>query len=185
MRKVVISIITILFTLAVLLTVIPLIPLSKSTTEEYQTPKTKIILGNFISLLLPTKTATKGTQLNASDTLNIQVNATAGKNIDFYVNAVNSSNNKIMETYLVYPNITSINKDWIVPINSSYHFTFESNNLFSYEDVSLLVTRHWTETDYKDVTTEYQLLPFEASYIGIVLVISGFGILAYFKKYRK
>ena len=185
MRKVAISIITVFFTLSILLIAIPFIPMSKTTTEEYQAPKSKFILGNFISLLLPTKTATKGTQLNASDTLNIQVNATAGKNIDFYVNAVNSSNNKIIETYLVYPNIISINKDWIVPINSSYKFTFESNNLFEFEDVSLLVTKHWTETAYRDVTTEYQLLPFEASYIGIVLIISGLGILTYFKKYRK
>lgn len=185
MIKVIIAIGTFFLITGILLITIPIIPIYQTTTEEYQKPKSKFILGNFISLLLPTKTATKGTQLNASETLNIKVNATAGKNIDFYLNAVNSSNAKILETYMFYPNITTLNKDWIVPINSSYHFTFESNNLFTYEDVSLEVTKHWTESAYRDVTTYYQLLPFEFSYVGIVLIIAGVGILVYFKKYRK
>ena len=86
--------------------------------------------------------ATKGTGLVAGDLLNIQVNATPSKEIDFYVNAVNSSNGAILATYLFYPDVTTLTKDWMVPLTSEYDFVFSSTNLFTYEDATLLVTKH-------------------------------------------
>lgn len=187
MNKVVITICTLFLTIAVLLITIPFIQIPKTTTETYQIPKSTFIVHNLIGLgfVFPSKIAGRGTELNANDTINIQANATAGKNIDFQVNAVNQSSNEIIATYLFYPNMTRVNTDWVVPLSSNYDFVFKSNNYFTLEDIALQVTKHWTETAYKDVTTHYQLLPFEFAYSGIALIIVGLGIFVYFKKPRK
>ena len=187
MRKEIIVIAISFFITAGLLTTIPFINIPKTTTEQYQTPKSLIIIHNFIGLGFtnPTKSATKGTELNANDTINIQANATTSKNIDFYLNAVNDTNQEILATYLYYPNIKTININWTVPTTSDYNYVFESNNSFTLEDINLQVTKHWTETDYRDLTTHSQMLPIQVSYVGIILIITGLGILAYYKKYRK
>ena len=188
MNKLVIITGTFFLMFAVMLIIIPFIDIPKTTTEQYQTPKSLTIIHNFIGLGFtnPTKSATRGTELNANDTINIQANATTNKNIDFYLNAVNDTNQKILATYLYYPNIKTININWTVPTTSDYNYVFESNNSFTLEDINLQVTKHWTETEYRDVTTNYQLLPIEVSYAGIILIIIvGLGILTYFKKYKK
>ena len=84
-----------------------------------------------------------------------------------------------MATYLFYPEVTTVNKDWIVPLSSKYDLVFNSSNLFTYKDVTLLVTKQWTETAYRDVTTNYRLLPFEFVYIGVVLTFVGIELTIY------
>ena len=120
------------------------------------------------------KDAHKGTTLNASDSLNIQANTTADKHIDFSVRGINTS-----ELRLYYPNVTTLNINWTVPLTSEYHFTFNSTNLFTYKDATLLVTKHWTETVYTDAVVSSPALPIEAAYVGIVLVIAVIRITVY------
>jgi hypothetical protein len=164
----------------VLLSVLSNVYIPKTITEEYQVPKSSVIFGGWGPLIVTSaKTGGKGTYLNASDLLNIQVNATLGKGIDFYVNAVNQSTNDVLATYLFYPDVTSVNTDWVVPLSSEYNFEFSSNSLFTRDDVSLLVTKQWTETAYRDMTENYSLLPFEATYVGILLVIVGITVTIY------
>jgi hypothetical protein len=128
-----------------------------------------------LAVVGPTKSAAKGDYLNAGDSLNIQVNATSGKGIDFSVNAVNDVND-VLATYLFYPEVTTVNKDWIVPLSSEYYFVFNSSSLFTWKDVTLLVTKQWTETANRDVSTNHQLLPFEFVYLGVVLTLVGIGL---------
>ena len=146
----------------------------KTVAEEYQVPKSAVILGGWGPLIAtPAKTGGQRTYLNASDLLNIQVNATLGKGIDFYVNAVNQSTGKVLATYLFYPDVTTVNTDWVIPVSSRYNFDFSSSRLFTRDDISLLVTKQWTETAYRDVIENYSLIPSEATYFGILLVIVG------------
>jgi hypothetical protein len=167
--------------IGILLIALPFVYVPKTTSEAYRVPKSMVILEGWMPLAAvgPFKSAAKGADLNAGDSLNIQVNATSGKGIDFSVNAVNDATGDVLATYLFYPDVTTVNKDWIVPLTSAYNFVFNSSSLFTYKDVTLLVTKQWTETAYRDVTQNVQLLPFEFSYVGVVLSLAGIGILIY------
>ena len=186
MRKPIIAVGIIILTAGIVLCALPFIYVSETVSEIYEVPKSETILGGWTGMaaFASFRDATKGTGLVAGDLLNIQVNATPSKEIDFYVNAVNSSNGAILATYLFYPDVTTLTKDWMVPLTSEYDFVFSSTNLFTYEDATLLVTKHWTETAYRNVTTYYRLLPIEFVYLGAVLISCGIGLSAlfYFKK---
>jgi hypothetical protein len=170
------------------LSALPFVYVSETVPESYELPKSEVILEGWTGMaaFASFKDATKGTGLVAGDLLNIQVNATQSKEIDFSVSAVNS-NEEIIATYLSYPAVTTLNKDWIVPLTSEYHFSFSSNNLFTYKDATLLVTKLWIETAYRDVITDYRLLPIEFVYLGAVLTSCGIGLSAlfYFKKRKR
>jgi hypothetical protein len=189
MRRPIVAAGLITLIIGIILIALPYVYVPKTVSEAYQVPKSEVIFQEWGPLIVtPAKTGGQGTYLNASDSLNIQVNATSGKGIDFYVNAVNQSTAEVLATYLFYPDVTTVNKDWIVPLSSKYHFEFISSNLFTREDVSLLVTKQWTETAYRDVTTNYPLLPFEFVYLGVVLTFVGIGLSArwfYFKKRKQ
>jgi len=170
----------------VFLSILPYIYFPKAVTEEYQVPKSAVIFDGWGPLIVnPAKTGGKGTYLNASDLLNIQVNATSGKGIDFYVNAVNQSTGDVLATCLFFPDVTSVNTDWVVPVSSEYSFEFSSDSLFTRDDVSLLVIKQWTEFASRDVIENYSLVPFEATYVGLLLVIAGITATIYGVSMRK
>jgi len=174
MKKLILTIGISILTAGVFLSILPHIYFPKAVTEEYQVPKSAVIFDGWGPLIVtPAKTGGQGTYLNASDSLNIQVIATSGKGIDFYVNAVNQSTGDVLATYLFYPDITSVNTDWLVPLSSEYDFEFISSSLFTRDDVSLLVTKQWSETAYRDVIENYSLIPFGATYVGGLLTIAG------------
>ncbi len=170
--------------IGILLTALPLVYIPNHTTQAYQIPKSEVIIGAWMPLaaVAPATSMAKGAELNNGDSLNIQVNATSGKGINFYVNSGVTS---LVYPYsgtkneLTYENITTLNKDWIVPVNSQYSFVFNSTNLFSYKDVSIQVTKQWNDTDYRDVTLNTQLLPFQVLYVGIVISLLGLAIVIY------
>jgi hypothetical protein len=139
-------------------------------TESYQIPKSSVIIDQ--SFVVPPSTITHTTYLNANDSLNIQVSVTSGGNrdIDFSVNDGST-------TYISYSRATTVNKDWTVPLSSNYNFVYD--NSFSWitsKDVTVQVTKQWTETAYRDVTTNNQLLPFEFAYLGVALALAGIGL---------
>ncbi|MCW4046628.1 MAG: hypothetical protein NWE99_03575 [Candidatus Bathyarchaeota archaeon] len=177
------------FIIGIVLIVLPYAYVPKTVYEAYRVPKSEVIIQGWrpLAAIGPTKSATIGAYLNAGDLLNIQVNVTSGKGIDFYVSAVTTgiSHYEVITTYLFYPDVTTVDKDWMVPLTSQYDFIFNSSTLFTYEDVTLLVTKQWTETAYRDVTMRYRLLPFEFIYLGIFFAFVGIGLSAleyYFKK---
>ncbi len=189
MRKPIVAAVIIILAAGIVFCVLPFVYLSETMSEAYEVPKSETILGGWTGMAASAsfRDAAKGTGLVAGDLLNIQVNATPSKEIDFYVNAVNSSNGAILATYLFYPDVTTLNKDWIVPLTSKYNFVFSSTNLFTYRDATLLVTKHWTETAYRDVTTDRRLIPIEFAYLGAVLISCGIGLSAlfYLKKRKR
>src|SRR5665647_848099 len=167
----------------ILLIALSFVYIPSHTTQAYQIPKSEVIIGEWrpIAPVDPSFSMAKGANLNFGDSLNIQVNATSGKDINLFINSG--------VTGLVYPfsgttqldfqNITTINKDWTVPISSQYAFVFNSTNLFSYKDASIQVTKQWNDTDYRDITQNAQLLPFQVLYVGIVIALLGLAIVIY------
>jgi FlaG/FlaF family flagellin (archaellin) len=131
---------------------LPFVYVPKTTFEAYQVPKSTVLIGGFGPLfdVAPTSKVTDVLTLNAGDSLNIQVTVTSGKDIDFSVNDGST-------TYLSYSNVTTVNKDWTVPQSSNYNFVFNSSSTFTSKDVTWQVTKHWTETAYRDVTQNVQI----------------------------
>jgi hypothetical protein len=119
--------------IGVLLIALPFVYVPKTVSETYQVPKSEVGLQGWtgFAAFASFKNAAKGTELDANESLNIQVNATASKSIDFSVNAVNDTTGDILATYLFYPDVSTLNVDWIVPLTSEYHFVFNSNSLFT------------------------------------------------------
>ena len=186
MKKLILALGISILTAGIILSVLSNIYIPKTIAEEYQVPKSVIVFGGWGPLIVtPAKTGGQGTYLNANDSLNIQVNATSAKGINFYVNAVNQSTGDVLATYMFYPDVTTVDTDWVVPVSSEYHFEFSSNSLFTRDDVSLLVTKQWTETAYRDVVENYCLIPFEAMYVGIAFVIAGMVVSIYGVAVRK
>ena len=149
---------------------LPYVYVPKTVSESYQVPKSSVVIDQ--SFVVPPSTTTHTTYLNQGDSLNIQVTVTSGGNrdIDFSVNDGTT-------TYLSYSRVTTVNKDWTVPLSSNYDFVYDNSfSTFTSKDVTVQVTKEWTETAYRDVTTNNQLLPFEFSYLGVALALAGIGI---------
>ena len=173
MKKAIVGIGVFALIIGVLLIALPFVYVPKTVSESYQVPKSSSIISE--SFVVPPSTVTHTTYLNAGDSLNIQVTVTSGanKDVDFSVNDGST-------TYMSYSRTTTVNKDWTVPLSSNYNFVYD--NSFSFitsKDVTVQVTKHWTETAYRDVTQNYQLLPFEFAYLGVVLALVGIGLTIY------
>src|SRR4030067_1853964 len=173
MKKTIVGIGVFALIIGVLLIALPFVYVPKTVSESYQVPKTSSIISE--SFVIPPSSITHTTYLNQGDSLNIQVTVTSGANrdIDFSVNDGST-------TYLSYSRATTVNKDWTVPLSSNYNFIY--HNSFSFitsKDVTVQVTKHWTETAYRDVTTNAQLLPFEFAYLGVALALVGIGLTIY------
>ena len=157
----------------VLLVSLPFVYVPRTVSEPYDDPKSSVIVDE--SFVVPPSSVTHTTYLNANDSLNIQVTVTSGGNQD-----IDFSINDGATTYLYFSRVTTVDEDWTVPLSSNYNFVYD--NSFSWltsKDVTVEVTKHWTEIAYRDVTTDVQLIPFESAYFGIVLVLVGVGLSIY------
>jgi hypothetical protein len=134
---------------------LPFVYVPKTVSESYQVPKSSVIIDQ--SFVVPPSTTTHTTYLNQGDSLNIQVTVTSGGNRD-----IDFSVNDGATTYMSYSRATTVNKDWTVPLSSNYNFVYD--NSFSFitsKDVTVQVTKQWTETAYRDMlpqTINYFLL---------------------------
>ena len=173
MKKAVVGIGVFFLIIGVLLIALPFVYVPKTVSEAYQDPKSSAVFDE--SFVVPPSTTTSTTYLNAGDSLNIQVTVTSGGNtdIDFSVNDGST-------TYLSYSRATTVNKDWTVPLSSNYNFVYDNSfSIITSKDVTVQVIKHWTETAYRDVTTNAQLLPFEFAYLGVALALVGIGLTIY------
>jgi hypothetical protein len=170
MNKAIIGLGVFALILGILLVSLPFVYVPHHVSEAYQIPESQWVTGEWLWFPpVPTNSLAAGEYLNANESLNIQVNATSGKNIDFFVNDGST-------TILSYSNVTTLNKDWIVPQNSTYNFVFNSSSSFTDQDVSWQVTKQWNETDYRIVTQNTPLLPIQALYIGLGIFLLGLAI---------
>jgi hypothetical protein len=135
-----------------------------------------------LAAVAPAQDMAKGADLKAGEHYKIQVNATPGKDINFYVH---SGLTGLAFPYtgtasqLSYQNVTTLDFEWIAPVNSTYSFVFNSTRPFSYRDANITVVREWNETAYKEVTKNVPLLPAEVVIVGLVILIVVPALLLY------
>lgn len=173
MKKTIVGIGISVLIVGMLLVALPFVYVPKTVSESYQDPKASSVIDQ--SFVVPPSTITQTRYLTAGDSLNIQITVTSGGNLD-----IDFSVNDGATTYMSYSRITTVNKDWTVPLSSNYNFVYD--NSFSFitsKGVTAQVTKHWTETAYRDVTTNIQLLPFEFAYLGVIAVLVGIGLTGY------
>jgi hypothetical protein len=173
MKKPIVGIGVFVLIIGVLLVTLPFVYIPKTVSEPYQVPKSSSILSE--SFVVPPSTITHTAYLNQNDMLNIQVTVISGGNRD-----IDFSLNDGSTTHLSFSRVTNVNQNWTVPLSSNYNFVYDNSfSTFTSKDVMVEVTKHWTETAYRDVTTETQLIPFESAYIGIAAVLVGIGLTIY------
>ncbi len=187
MKKVMAAVGILIFVFGVLLAASTFIGIPINTTEAYQVPESTVVVDRFgligptFGVVNPTADWVDGFTFNTGDSLNIQVNVTSGKTINFYVDDGSKGSNSNLDStiYLSYPNVTTVNTDWIVPKNSSYNFVFSNSGTVLASDVHWQIVKQWNETDYRSVTKNVPLLPFQVLYIGVGTALSGLAITVY------
>jgi len=114
------------------------------------------------------------------DKLHILVEVTNGGDLDinFYVmdesnygmwNAGESASPQISRT-----NITAFDDDWVVPYDGTWYFVYDNSfGSVSSKDVTTIITKHWTETAYREVTEYRSLIPSEFSYLSVAVLLGG------------
>ena len=181
MNKVLVTVGIFAITVGIILTALPLVNIPNHTTQAYLIPtNSEEIIGEWRPIIPvdPSTSCAKGVSLNAGDWLNIQVNATAGKNINLYVKRGATTADYLYAgtTQTSFRNVTCLNENWTVPVSSQYAFVFNSSTPFSYKDVNVLVMKQTGQTAYRDIISNVPLVPFEVLYCGVAVVLSGLAI---------
>ena len=176
MKKAIVVVSVFVLFIGIPLIALPFVYVPKTVIQAYQVPQSTVVTSSCVPVLdygnIPVNDVTEELSLNAKDSLNIQVNATSSKDIDFSVNDGST-------TYMSYPNATLINTDWTVPQNSTYNFVFKSSNSFTSKDITWQVTKQGSETAYRDIAQNARVLPFEIFYCGVVIVLAGIALTFY------
>jgi len=187
MKKLMVAVGIVILVFGILLAAFTFIALPKNKTEAYKIPESTVIVDQF-GLLGPFPTTFPTTDFaegefnfSAGELLNIQVNVTSGNKINFYVDDGSKGLNSNLDStiYLSYPNVTIENRDWVVPKNTSYNFVFRSPNTFLANDVHWQIMKVWNETDYRSVTQNVPLFPFQLPYVGVAVALLGTAIAMY------
>lgn len=190
MNKALVTVGIFVITVGIILTVLPLVNVPNDTTQAYLIPiKSEEIIGEWhpIGPVDPSTSCAKGVSLSAGDWLNIQVNATAGKNINLYIKSGATTADYLFAgtTQIFFSNVTHLNENWTVPVSSQYTFVFNSSTLFSYKDVNILVTKQTGQTAYREIIDNVPLVPFEVLYCGVAVALSGSVIIVVAAMKRK
>jgi hypothetical protein len=177
-------------TIGIVLSVLPIVNVPKHTTQSYLIPvKSEKIIGEWhpIAPVDPSTSCAKGISLNAGDWLNIQVNITAGKNINLYIKsgATTADYPFAGTTQTFVRNLTYLNENWTVPVSSQYAFVFNSTTPFSYRDVDIQVTKQTGEIAYREITNNVPLLPFGVLYFSVAVALLGITIIIFAVKKNK
>jgi hypothetical protein len=181
MNKVLVTVGIFAITVGIILTALPLVNVPNIITQAYLIPiRSEEIIGAWhpIGPVDPATSCAKGVSLSAGDWLNIQVNATPGKNINLYIKSGATTADYLYAgtTQTFFRNVTYLNENWTVPVSSQYAFVFNSSTPFSYRDVNVLVMKQTGQTAYRDIISNVPLVPFEVLYCGVAVVLSGLAI---------
>lgn len=186
MKRTIVGVGAFLLIIGIVILVFTSVDLPHTTTEPYQVPKSSDIIDESFTVspdkVLRTRVLTGG------DILHVELEVTAGgdKEIDFYVNKTTvelwGQTVTVVNTIVFKADtrVTTVDANWTVPSNGTYHFVYD--NSFSWitsKGVTTKVTKHWSETNYRDVTKYYPLIPYEFSYVGLILSLAGIGVLIF------
>ena len=173
MKRTAVGIGILILAVGVILMLFSLIDLPHATTEPYDVPKSSSIINE--SFTVPPSTVTRTASLVAGDFINIQFQVTSGGNLDIDFNV-----NNVTMTFIDLNRVTSYNNNWTVPSTGAYLFVYDNSfSWFTSKSVTTQVTKLWTETAYRDVTKYHPLLPYEFTYLGLLLLFAGMGTIAW------
>ncbi len=173
MRKTAIGIGALILVVGLMVMVFSLMDLPHATTEPYDVPKSSYIINE--SFTVPPSTVTRTASLVAGDFINIQFQVVTGGNLDIDFNV-----NNVTMTFIDLSRVTSYDHNWTVPSTGAYLFVYDNSfSWFTSKYVTTQVTKLWTETAYRDVTKYHPLLPYEFTYLGLLLLFVGIGVLAW------
>lgn len=171
MKRTLLGIGVFLLLVGIVLLAFTFVDLPHATTEPYQVPKSSDIINESFAVHYLGTSVNRSRSLIKGDSMHIQLEVTTEysySDIDFYV--------RDETTIYIETRVTSLEKDWRVPSNGTYYFVYD-NNLGGRKWVNTTVTRHWIETNYRDVTKYYPLFSYEFSYVSLILSFAGIGIV--------
>jgi len=172
MKKTIMRVSFFLYIVGVVVLVFALVGLPRAATEPYGVPNSSEIVNEFFEV--SPGIFIRMLNLTGGDSLGIQLNVTAGgdEGIDFsviYGTAV----------YIDEMEITTLHRNWTVPSNGTYQFVYDNSYSLISKNVTTIVTRYWTEIEYREVIKNLPLLPREFSYVGLILSSVGMGVLIF------
>jgi len=157
-----------------------------ATAEPIMLPQGSYLITE--SFTVPLEYTSHNKNLSNGDKLHIIVEVKSGGNLDinFYVmdepnyniwKAGESASPEISRT-----SITTYDRDWVVPYDGTWYFVYDNTFGSASKDVTAVVTKHWTETYYRQATVYRPLIPSEFSYLGVAVLLGGVAALIMGKK---
>ena len=117
--------------------------------------------------------------LSMGDKLHIIVEVKSGGNldIDFYVMDEPKYNiwktGESVSPEISRTSITTYDSDWVVPYDGTWYFVYDNTYGSASKDVTTVVTKHWTETYYRQTTVYRPLIPSDFSYLSVAVLLGG------------
>jgi len=117
--------------------------------------------------------------LSSGDKLHILVEVKSGGNleINFYVmDEPNYNVWKVGESAspeISRTSITTYDGDWVVPYDGTWYFVYDNTFGSTSKDITTIITKHWTETYYRQATVYRPLIPSEFSYLSVAVLLGG------------
>jgi len=160
---------------AILLGSLVIIPFA--TAKPVLLPQGSYLITEFFTVSL--EYTSHNRTLYNGDKLHIIIEVKSGGNLDinFYVmdepnynkwKAGESASPEISRT-----SITTYDSDWVVPYDGTWYFVYDNTYGSASKDVSAIVTKHWTETYYRQITVYRPLIPSQFSYLSVAVLLGG------------
>jgi len=174
MKKVVLAVGALALTISVLLIAMPFVYISETITEPYQVPKSLQLQKNSFILDSGDMYSSQNAplELTEEDVINVKVDSYPA--VDFYFIEVRNGGLNYS-----FPSCVDMDQNWTIPTSGKYYFVFNNPDSMTPTNTTIIVKRIWTETAYRDVSINRQLLPFEYAYLGVILILAGLGISIY------
>ena len=177
----------VLIVIGILLLLLSLLAVPYTTSKLVEVPHSEIWLNESFNVPALSHIAYSGI-FYSGKVLHITFTVTEGgnKDIDFRVmDEVNYWKMRAGEAYEYYvvpsrSRVTSLDIEWVPPSGEKIYFVWDNSfSLFTSKSISAYFTLEWTELESQQVTKNRTLLPFETSYLGILLLICGTVIMGY------
>jgi len=113
------------------------------------------------------------------DNLHVIVEVTSGGNLDINFYVMDEPNYNIWKAgesaspEISRISITTYDSDWVVPYDGTWFFVYDNTFGSASKDVTTVVTKHWTETYYRQTTVYRPLIPSEFSYLSVAVLLGG------------
>lgn len=147
-----------------------------SLDEPFLMPTSSYLLTESFSIRPSNHTSVNKTLSNGDFLhISVEVSSSGDPSIDFYVmdesSYLNWENDEAASPQISRTRTSTFDIDWAVPYSGTWHFVFDNSfSSTASKDVTTNITKHWTETLYRQVT-RYE--PLISPYVGAVILLGG------------